>query len=175
MGEIGWRPAHLTLAQMEERRLAAADLLRQGRLSQAEIGRRLGVSRVSVCRWAATLDQEGRRGLRARPRSGRPARLDAAAWQRLGRLLERGAVAAGFENEQWTLRRIAALIAREFGVRYHPRYLERPLKSLGFSVQLPATRARERDERAIAAWPRHSWVAIKKAGPARAAHHHLSR
>ena len=36
-------------------------------------------------------------------------------------------MAAGFDTEQWTLRRIAALIWREFGVRYHPRYLERPL------------------------------------------------
>ena len=66
-----WRPAHLTPEQMEERRLAAARLLRQGRLSQAEIARQLGVSRASVCRWAATLAQEGRRGLEARPIPGR--------------------------------------------------------------------------------------------------------
>src|SRR5215210_7086950 len=86
-----------------------------------------------------------------------------------------GAVAAGFETEQWTLRRIAALVRREFGVDHHPRYLERPLQALGFSVQRPATRARERDERAIAAWPRRDWAAIKKAGPPRGAHHHLPR
>jgi putative transposase len=159
---------------MEARRLAAAALLRQGRLSQAAIARQLGVSGASVCRWAATLAQEGRRGLRARPRTGRPARLDAAAWERLGRLLAQGAVAAGFATEQWTLRRIAALIRQEFGVDYHPRYLERPLTALGFSAQRPATRARERDERAIAAWPRRDWVAIKKAGPPRGAHHRLS-
>src|SRR5215218_8974207 len=66
MGDGGWRPARLTLEQMEERRLAAAALLRQGRLSQAAIARRLGVSGASVCRWAATLAQEGRRGLGAR-------------------------------------------------------------------------------------------------------------
>jgi biotin operon repressor len=52
-----WRPAHLTPEQMEERRLAAARLLGQGRLSQADIARQLGVSRASVCRWAATLAQ----------------------------------------------------------------------------------------------------------------------
>src|SRR5215218_4064726 len=104
MGDGGWRPARLTLEQMEERRLAAAALLRQGRLSQAAIARRLGVRGASVCRWAATLAQDGRRGLRACPRTGRPGRLDAAAWARLGRLLARGAVAAGFETEQWTLR-----------------------------------------------------------------------
>ena len=45
-----WRPAHLTPEQLEERRLAAARLLRQGRLCQAEIARQLGVSRASVSR-----------------------------------------------------------------------------------------------------------------------------
>src|ERR687885_1348855 len=167
-----WRPVRWTPAQLEERRLAAAALLRRGRLTQATIARRLGVSRASVCRWAAIVRRRGRHGLRARPKAGRPPRLDAGAWARLGRLLARGAVAAGFETERWTLRRIAALVRREFGVDYHPRYLERPLKALGFSVQRPATRARERDERAIAAWPRRSWAAITKAGPPRGAHRH---
>jgi transposase len=157
-----WRPAHLTPEQMEERRLAAATLLRRGRLSQAQIARQLGVSRASVCRWAAMLAQEGWRGLEARPIPGRSPRLDEKAWTRLGRLLDRGAMAAGFATERWTLGRIAALIAREFGVRYHPRYLERPLKAHGFSVQRPATRAKERDDLVIAVWPKREWVALKK-------------
>jgi transposase len=157
-----WQPTHWTLEQLQERRLVAAGLLRQGRLTQAAIARRLGVSRASVSRWAATLDQDGRHGLKARPRTGRPPRLEAKAWARLGRLLDRGAVAAGFATERWTLKRIAALIEREFGVRYHPRYLERPLKAHGFSVQRPATRAKERDELVIAAWPRREWVVLKR-------------
>ena len=157
-----WRPTHLTVEQMEERRLTAAVLLRQGQLSQAEIARNLGDSRASVCRWAATLAQEGPRGLAARPNLGPPPRLDERAWARLGRLLGRGAIAAGFVTERWTLERIAALIEREFGVHYHPRYLERPLKAHGFSVQRPATRAKERDELVIAVWPKRDWVALKK-------------
>ena len=160
-----WRPSRLTPEQLEERRLAAARLLHRGRMTQAAIARHLGVSRASVCRWAAIVRRQGRHGLRARPKAGRPPRLGARAWARLGRLLAHGAVAAGFETERWTLRRVAALIRREFGVRYHPRYLERPLKAHGFTAQRPATRAKERDERAIAAWPRREWVAIKKAGP----------
>ena len=175
MGAEVWRPAHLTAEQMEERRLAAAVLLRQGRLKQAAIARRVGVSRASVCRWVATLAREGRGGLRARPRTGSPGRLGAAAWTRLGRLLDRGATAAGFDTEQWTLRRIAELIWREFGVRYHPRCLERPLRAYGFTVQHPASRAKERDERAVAAWPKRTWRAIKKEGLPRGAHHPLSR
>jgi putative transposase len=158
-----WRTAHLKLEQMEERRLAAAALLHLGQLSQAEIARQLAVSRASVCRWAATLAQQGPRGLEARPIPGRSPRLDEKAWARLGRLLDRGAVAAGFATERWTLGRIAAVIEREFGVSYHPRYSERPLKAHGFSVQRRATRAKERDELVIAVWPRRDWVALKKA------------
>jgi transposase len=162
MEDIVWRPAHLTPEQMEERRLAAARLLRQGRFSQAEIARQLGVSRASVSRWAATLAQQGRRGLATRVRTGREPRLDEAAWAHLGRLLDRGAMAAGFATERWTLQRIAALVEREFGVHYHPRYLERPLKAHGFSVQRPATRAKERDELVIAVWPKREWVVLKR-------------
>ena len=97
-------------------------------------------------------------------------RLDQKAWARLGRLLDRGAVAAGFATERWTLKRIAALIEREFGVSYHPRYLERPLKAHGFSVQRPATRAKERDELVIAVWPKRDWVALKKRRAGSAGH-----
>src|SRR3954462_13531477 len=157
-----WRPRHLTSEQMEERRLAGATLLRQGLLSQADIARHVGVSRASVCRWAATLAQEGPRGVAARPIPGRSPRLDEKSWTRLGRLLDRGAVAAGFATVRWTLGRSAVLIERKFGVHYHPRYLERPLKAHGFSVQRPATRARERDELVIAVWPKREWVALKK-------------
>src|SRR5919107_4211482 len=96
MDDNVWRPVHLTPKQMEERRLVAATLLRQGQFSQAEIARQLGVSRASVCRWAATLAQDGPRGLEARPIPGQLPRLDEKAWIRLGRLLDRGAVAAGF-------------------------------------------------------------------------------
>ena len=170
-----WCPTRLTPDRLEERRLAAATLLRQGRMTQAAIARRLGVGRASVCRWAAALHEQGRRGLRARPRTGRPPRLDARAWARLGRLLAGGAAAAGFGTERWTLKRVAALIRRELGAHYHPRYLERPLKAHGFTVQRPATRARERDETAIAAWPRREWVALKKEGPPRRAHAALPR
>ncbi len=76
MDDDVWRPTHLTSKRMEERRLEAARLLRQGQLSQADIARRLGVSRASVCRWAATLAQEGPRGLEARPIPGQFPRLD---------------------------------------------------------------------------------------------------
>lgn len=142
--------------------MAAARLFRAGQLSDAQIARHLGVTRSAVGKWRTAWRHGGAARLAARPKSGRPPRLTAAQWHRLAVLLERGALAAGFDTERWTLRRIAAVIARTFGVRYHPRYLERPLKARGFSVQRPATRARERDEYVIARWPTREWVALKK-------------
>jgi transposase len=54
-----WQPARLTRAQLEERRLAAARLLRAGELAEAEIARQMGVSRAAVTQWKQRLDREG--------------------------------------------------------------------------------------------------------------------
>jgi transposase len=159
-----WRPRKLTPEQLEERRLAAGRLLRAGRLSQAEIARRLGVSRMAVSQWAKRL-RSRRRGLaplRRRPKPGRPPRLTPRQWQGLLKVLQRGARRAGFPTERWTLPRIRAVIERRFGVTYHADYLSVRLRDLGWSVQVPAVRARERDEDLIRAWLRRDWPRIKK-------------
>jgi transposase len=78
-------------------------------------------------------------------------------------------VAAGFDSERWTLKRIATAIRREFGVRYNPRALAPALKAHGFTPQRPAPRAKERDEALVAAWLRRDWPALKKGLAARGA------
>src|SRR5829696_4991601 len=133
----GWVPPRLTPSQLEQRRFEAARLLRQGRLSPAAIARHLGVSRQSVSRWQRALDAGGRGGLARRPHTGRRPRLTARQWGRLAALLARGASAAGFDTERWTLRRVAAVIRREFGVRYHFRSLGRLLRAHGWTPQHP--------------------------------------
>src|SRR5205809_3535327 len=162
-----WQPARLTRAQLEERRLAAARLLRAGALAPAEIARQMGVSRAAVTQWKQRLDRDGLSALRQRRSSGRTARLSEAQWDQLVTLLQQGAVAAGFETERWTLRRIGRVIARTFGVRYHFRSLGRALHARGWSPQRPLPRARERDEALIAAWLRRDWPRIKRGLAAR--------
>jgi len=161
----GWLLRRLTPAQQEERRLAAAarfPAIRAGRSSQAAVAREFGVSRAAVCQWYEAWGTSGRSALRARPKSGRPPQLTGRQWQRLRTILLRGARAAGFDTERWTLPRIAAVVRREFGVRYHPRALSPALKAHGFTVQRPATQARERDEDLVRAWLRHDWAGVKK-------------
>lgn len=157
-----WQPERLTRAQLEARRLAAGRLLRAQRLSEAEIARQVGVSRASVTRWKQRLECAGLDGLRQRAPAGRPAPLSTVQWQQLFALLQRGARAAGFETDRWTLRRIARLIERTFGVRYHWCSLSRALHARDWSPQRPLPQAQERDEALIAAWLRRDWPRRKR-------------
>jgi transposase len=68
----------------EGRRLRAAELLAQGR-SQAEVAETVGVSRESVRRWQARLDQGGVAALRRRRAGGRPPKLSDAQAARSSR------------------------------------------------------------------------------------------
>jgi len=70
--------------------------------------------------------------------------------------------AHGWSTELWTLERIGLLLQRQFGVSYHPGHVWRILRSLGWSLQRPATRARERDEKAIEGWKKQAWPRLKK-------------
>jgi transposase len=159
---MAWRPTRWTPGQLEERRLAAARLLLAGGLSQAEIARQLGVSRSAVTRWKQRLEKHGSGGLKRRRPPGRPSHLSAAQWQELLGLLERGAIAAGFDTERWTLRRVAAVIKRHFCIQYHFRWLGKALRARGWSPQRPIARARERDDALVEAWLRRDWPRVKR-------------
>jgi transposase len=134
--------------QFEERRLAAGRLLRAGHLSQADIARRLGVSPAAVCQWAKRPRDgpKGFAGLRRHGKPGRPARLTPAQWLELLEILARGAKCSDFETERWTLPRVQAVIERRYGVTYHVDYLSTRLRDLGWTAQVPAVWAAERDE-----------------------------
>jgi transposase len=162
-----WKPSYLTREQMEERRLEGGRLLRAGTLSQAEIARQLGVSRATVSDWAKKVEKEGIRGLRKRKAVGSRSKLTQEQKQKLKRLLDRGALACGFSTDRWTLERVCELIQREFGVSYHPNYLNRLLDRLGFSPQKPLPQAVEQEEELVRAWLKRDWPRIKKVAAAR--------
>lgn len=146
---------------LEARRMEAARLFRRGH-PQAEIARRLKVSRPTAHRWYGAWRLQGREALRAAGRAGRKPRLDAQARQRLEAALLQGPAAWGFATHLWTLGRVTQVIKKVCHVHYHPRHVWRVLRNLGWSRQRPARRAREREEQAIARWVRVRWPAIKK-------------
>jgi transposase len=146
---------------LEERRLQAARLLKKG-IHQSEVARRVGAHRQSVSRWARQLAATGRSGLRKAGRAGRKPRLKAEDLPKIERGLKRGPEALGYETGLWTAGRVAHLIEKECGVRYHASQAWRILRQLGWSCQRPSGRALERDEVAIRRWKKESWPGIKK-------------
>jgi transposase len=54
------------------------------------------------------------------------------------------------------------LIKREFDVTYHPNYLNRLLRKLGFSPQKPMPQAIEQEKELVEAWLLGDWPRIKK-------------
>jgi transposase len=89
--------------------------------------------------------------------------LSAGQLEQLQALLLRGAGAAGYSTELWTLRRIGDVIRKRFGIRYSPVGVWALLRyGLRWSWQKPERRAFERDEAAVAQWKRNEWPRIKK-------------
>lgn len=146
---------------LEKRRFKAFGLLSRG-MSEAEVARQVGVHRQSVNRWAKQIKERGKRGLKKAGHAGRKSRLSEADLKRLEIGLKRGPEALGYETNLWTLERVAELIERDFGVKYHPGHVGWLLGRLGWSCQRPVGRALQRDEAVIERWKKRRWPELKK-------------
>jgi putative transposase len=159
---VPWKPSRLTRPQLEERRLEGGRLLAEGKLSLAQVARELEVSRTTISRWVEAFREGGEVALRARVAPGRLASLDREAKRRLLEDLGKGPLAWGYENDEWTLPRVAEVLWRTQRVRHHPSHLSRLLGRLGWSTQRPQARATQRDEAAIERWLEQDFPAVQR-------------
>ena len=130
-----------------------------------DIATALGVSQGAVSQWLRRGREGGVDALQSKPRRGPTPRLTAAQRAEIPGLLAQGAEAHGFGGDVWTADRIAAVIERTFGVRYHRDHVSRLLRQMGWSRQQPVERATQRNEQAIEEWYDQRWPAIKKKRP----------
>ena len=159
----------------EGRRLRAWELHEQG-WRQKEIAAALGVTSGAVCQWMRRArDGGGPEALRKRKAPGGQPRLSAEQQRQVLGWLREGAEAHGFRGNLWTRKRVAVLIERQLGIRYHPGHVSKLLQNWKWSTQKPEKRARQRDEAAIAEWVKDRWPTIKKEGRRRGAHPALRR
>jgi transposase len=138
-------------------------------MHQAEVARRVGVHRQSVCRWNAARLKGNKDALRKAGRAGRRPLLSVEQKEEVKAALRQGPEAHGYTTCLWTLGRVAALIEEQTGIKYHRGHVWRILRGLGWSSQRPVGRALERDEQAIAHWKKKQWPAIKKKRAAKGA------
>ena len=157
-----------TAAELERRRRQAVQAVHNGE-PPTTVARVLGVARSTVFRWLKA--DRAAAGLAAKPHPGPAGRLSAEQHRQLAALLLHGAKAHGWATDLWTTARVAVLIERHFGTRYHPDHVGRLLhERLNWTPQKPQRRARERDEAAIENWRQVRFPAIAEATRQRDAH-----
>jgi transposase len=146
--------------QLNEWRRLRAWALHQVGWSGRAIAQALGVTPGAVSQWLKRAREGGAPALVHRMPPGPPSKLTAEQKAELVRLLEQGAEAHGFLGDVWTTKRVATLIQRAFGIRYHPASMSRLLRELDWSVQKPIRRATQRNDAAITEWRSERWPAL---------------
>src|SRR3954449_6526752 len=149
-------------ARRERVRLEAAEWIEEG-ATDREGAARFRVTRMSANRWRRALADGGRAALASKGAGGARCRLSPVQLAELQVLLDAGPAAEGWTDQCWTLARIAAVVRGRFGVDYTLPGVDLLLHRLGWSVQVPARRAAERDEEQITAWRKETWPQIKRA------------
>jgi len=153
---------------LEERRRIASRMFDQP-MDASTIATLLDIHPQTVRAWRRVYDAGGWEALRAKPHLGPRCRLSDEQKQSLLALIERPPADYGYGDAQrlWTTALMARLIRDRFGVTYHHNHVGVILHELGYSWQLPAKRARERDEAAIERWRTETWPQIVRDSNAR--------
>jgi len=147
---------------MAQRRKRAARMFAAGKMILARIARELQVSRQSVSRWYEQWKRGGSGALQGAGRAGRKPKLEPQQLRRVEEALRRGAKAHGFDTDLWTLPRVAVVVERLSGVRYHPGHVWKILGSIDWTLQRPAKQAKERNPEKVKRWIDQRWPEVKK-------------
>ena len=148
-------------SRRERVRLQAAQMFAQD-MAARQVAGLLRVSTKSVYQWRRAWRAGGEEALASKGPGGNACKLDEDQLARLGAALDAGPAACGWDQDQrWTLARAAALIARLFGASYTLRGVSYLLHRLGFTPQVAAHRAAERDEDAIMQWRAMTWAKVR--------------
>jgi transposase len=131
----------------EELQVRAAERIVRGEASSV-IARDLRVGVRSVQRWRRTWEEGGPRALRSQGPASLP-RLSEVQFGFLEAELAKGPTAHGWEDQRWTLTRVKTLIGRRFRLTYTIQGVRKLLIRNGWSCQVPARRAIERDDHAV--------------------------
>src|SRR5262245_531195 len=139
-----------TADELERRRKRAVEAVAGGE-PRRTVAKVLGVHPKTVSRWVRAARRPG--GIDAKPQPGPTPALSDADLLVLEGLLSEGAKAHGWHNQLWTAARVARLIERHFGIRYHPEHVRKILsRRLGWTSQKPRRKARERDGKEVSRW-----------------------
>jgi transposase len=140
--------------------MRAWDLAQRG-WKQRDIAVALDASEGAVSRWLAAARRGGSEARHSHPAPGPLGKLTPEQLRLLPDFLWHGAESYGFRGDVWTCERVAGVLSEEFGASYSKSQVSRLLKRIGWTPQVPITRAIQRDEEAIERWRVESWPVLR--------------
>src|SRR6266516_3451803 len=130
------------------------------RVPAAVIAAELRVSERSVRRWRQAWQADGLAGLASRGQAAQ-CWLDEEQLAALDVALGAGPLAAGWTDQRWTLARVRDLVAAKLKEQYTVPGIWYLLRRRGWTCQIGARRAIERDDGAVEVWKKQTWPRIK--------------
>lgn len=148
---------------LEQRRMKAGRLFDRG-VRQSEIAARLKVTPAAVCIWHTAWVKDKKDGLKSKGPPGFSSQYTDEKKRKLKNIVLQGPAKAGYMTDFWTIDRIRAVARKKLRVTLGTKRTWQTLIDLGFSVQKPERRARERNEQAISDWKLTTFPKLKKMG-----------
>jgi transposase len=128
------------------------------------VARAFGTNRSTIHRWVSRYHfAGGGQGLLRKPVPGRPRKLQDLDRQALKTLVLARASEYGYETDFWTTRRLAQVIAAEFGVPISKQTILRRLHEAGLTYQKPEREYFELSQEERQAWVRREVPKIRAA------------
>jgi transposase len=149
--------------QLERRRLAAGRMFARGK-TQYAVAKHYGVSTAATNKWHTAWKAEGVRGLASKGKPGFRSQYTAEKKKELKQLILARPSAMGYSTDFWTIARIESAARKKLGITLGAKRTWATIMGLGFSVQRPIRRAKERNEKAIRDWRLNEFPKLKKMG-----------
>lgn len=149
--------------KLERRRLLAGQMFARGK-SQYAVAKHFEVSTAAAHQWHAAWKADKKDGLKSKGHPGFPSKYTPEKRKKLKKIILAGPSACGYATDFWTVDRIRIVAKKKLHVTLALKRTWQTVIDLGFSVQKPDRRARERDEKAITSWKLNEFPKLKKMG-----------
>ena len=137
---------------LEEIRIRAVKRVEAGESPEVVI-KALGFHRSCIYEWIGNYREGGVEALRARPLSGRPAKLNSKQLRWIYKtVVGKNPLQLKFPFALWSRAMVKELIQREFGINLSTVSVGRMLKKLEFIPQKPLQRAMQKDSKLVIDW-----------------------
>lgn len=118
-----------------------------------ELSKSLGLNRSTIYKWIQRKADGGDEGLKAKPISGRPGRLNDKHLKWLCKvLIDKTPQQFKLPFALWTRDQIIEVVKRKFGIKLSKTGLSRVLEKLGFTFQKPTVRYKQQDPIIVGKW-----------------------